>query len=85
MANENANKSVTLGALQAAGSILVTKEEFREQISEVKEEIPREHRQLKQREEENQHPISAIIHLEEKLSAIPTPMTADELRKILMS
>lgn len=44
-----------------------------------------DHRQLTHREDEDQHPISAIIHLEENLSKIPTAMTAEELRKILMS
>lgn len=44
-----------------------------------------DHRLLTHREDENQHPISSIIHLEEKLDAIPTAMTAEELRKILMT
>ena len=43
-----------------------------------------DHRLLTHREDENQHPISSIIHLSEKLDAIPTAMTAEQLRKILM-
>lgn len=44
-----------------------------------------DHRALTGREAENQHPISSIIKLEETLETIPTAMSADELRKILMS
>ena len=44
-----------------------------------------DHRLLSHREDENQHPISSIIHLEETLDTIPTAMTAEELRKILMT
>lgn len=44
-----------------------------------------DHRVLTHREDENQHPISAIVNLEEKLGTIPTAMTAEQLRKILMT
>jgi len=44
-----------------------------------------DHRLLSHREDENQHPISSIIRLEETLETIPTAMTAEELRKILMT
>lgn len=44
-----------------------------------------DHRLLTHREDENQHPISSIIRLEEKLDTIPTAMTAEQLRKILVS
>ncbi len=43
------------------------------------------HRILTGREAENQHPISSIVNLEEKLGTIPSAMSADELRKILMT
>lgn len=42
-----------------------------------------DHRYLSGRNAENQHPISAVSGLEEALAAIPVPMTADQLRKIL--
>lgn len=44
-----------------------------------------DHRLLTGREAEDQHPISSIVNLEKKLSTIPSAMTADELRKILMT
>lgn len=44
-----------------------------------------DHRLLTGREAENQHPISSIVSLEERLETIPSAMSADELRKILMS
>lgn len=44
-----------------------------------------DHRILTGREAENQHPISSIVNLEEKLGTIPSAMSADELRKILMT
>ena len=44
-----------------------------------------DHRLLTGREAENQHPISSIVSLEERLDTIPKAMSADELRKILMS
>ena len=44
-----------------------------------------DHRQLTHRDAEGQHPMEAIEGLKEALSRIPRPMTADELRKILMS
>lgn len=44
-----------------------------------------DHRVLVNRDAENQHPISSIVNLEQRLETIPRAMTADELRKILMS
>lgn len=44
-----------------------------------------DHRQLTHRDAEGQYPVEAIEGLKEALSRIPSPMTADELRKILMS
>lgn len=44
-----------------------------------------DHTQLINRNVENQHNISSITGLEEALSNIPIPMTADELRKILIN
>lgn len=44
-----------------------------------------DHRLLSGRDAEKQHPITAIDGLEEALNGIPTPMTADQLRKILMN
>ena len=44
-----------------------------------------DHRHLTHRDAEGQHPMGAIEGLKEALSRIPSPMTADELRKILMS
>lgn len=44
-----------------------------------------DHRLLTGWEAENQHPISSIVSLEERLDTIPKAMSADELRKILMS
>lgn len=43
-----------------------------------------DHRLLRHRDAERQHPVSAIDGLAEELRKIPRPMTADELRKILM-
>lgn len=43
-----------------------------------------DHRKLSNRDAEDQHPIDAISGLREALEQIPAPMTADELRKILM-
>lgn len=42
-----------------------------------------DHRLLTNRNAEDQHPIDAISGLREAVAAIPRPMTADELRKIL--
>ncbi len=44
-----------------------------------------DHRFLTGRDAPAQHPISAIPGLEEALTSIPVPMTADQLRKILMN
>ncbi len=43
-----------------------------------------DHRSLTGRDAGNQHPIAAITGLAEALETIPRPMTADELRKILL-
>lgn len=43
-----------------------------------------DHRLLTGRDAGNQHPIDAITRLAEVLETIPRPMTADELRKILL-
>lgn len=42
-----------------------------------------DHRFLTGRDAVNQHPVDAVTGLAEALEAIPRPMTADELRKIL--
>lgn len=44
-----------------------------------------DHRFLTGRDAPGQHPPSAISGLEEALTSIPVPMTADQLRKILMN
>lgn len=44
-----------------------------------------DHRFLTGRDAPAQHPINAIPGLEEALTSIPVPMTADQLRKILMN
>ncbi len=44
-----------------------------------------DHRLLTGRDAADQHPIEAIAGLKEALARIPLPMTADELRKILMN
>lgn len=44
-----------------------------------------DHRQLSHRDAENQHPVEAISGLKEVLERIPVPMTAEQLRKILMN
>ncbi len=44
-----------------------------------------DHRLLAHRNAEGQHPISAIDGLKAALATIPTPMTADQLRKILIN
>lgn len=44
-----------------------------------------DHRALVNRGAENQHPIDAISGLREALGSIPVPMTAEQLRKILMN
>ena len=43
-----------------------------------------DHRLLTGRDAANQHPAEAITGLAEALETIPRPMTADELRKILL-
>lgn len=43
-----------------------------------------DHKLLTGREAANQHPINSITDLAEALNTIPRPMTADELRKILL-
>ena len=43
-----------------------------------------DHRLLTGRDAANQHPAEAITGLAEALATIPRPMTADELRKILL-
>lgn len=43
-----------------------------------------DHRFLKGRDAAEQHPIDAITGLADALKTIPRPMTADELRKILL-
>ena len=43
-----------------------------------------DHRQLSNRDADDQHPIKAITGLQEILDTIPNPMTAEELRHILM-
>lgn len=45
---------------------------------------PFDHRKLSHRDAEDQHPINAISGLEAALGQIPIPMSAAELRKILM-
>lgn len=42
-----------------------------------------DHRDLTNRDANDQHPISAITGLQEALNKIPAPMTAEELREIL--
>lgn len=42
-----------------------------------------DHRSLTGRDARNQHPLWAVVGLEEALATIPTPMTAEELRTIL--
>lgn len=42
-----------------------------------------DHRMLSHRDAADQHPIGAITDLAEALESIPTPMTAEQLRKIL--
>lgn len=44
-----------------------------------------DHRALTHRDALNQHPISAITGLEEEVERIPGIMTAEEMRKILLS
>jgi len=44
-----------------------------------------DHRMLSHRDDVDQHPIGAITGLEEALQSIPLPMTAEQLRKILMN
>lgn len=44
-----------------------------------------DHQQLSNRDSASAHPISSIEGLEEALARIPLPMTAEELRKILMN
>lgn len=44
-----------------------------------------DHRLLSGRDAANQHPVSAIEGLREILDSIPQPMSADELREILMN
>ena len=43
-----------------------------------------DHRQLSNRDADDQHPIKAVTGLQEILNTIPNPMTAEELRHILM-
>lgn len=49
------------------------------------EETAADHRELAHRDAEGQHPIDAISGLRAALEKIPVPMTAEELRKILMN
>ena len=44
-----------------------------------------DHRALEHRDAADQHPIDAITGLREVVDGLPTAMTADELRKILMN
>lgn len=44
-----------------------------------------DHRRLSHRDAAEQHPIEAISGLKEALDSIPVPMTAEQLRKILMN
>lgn len=44
-----------------------------------------DHRELTHRDAEGQHPIDAISGLRAALEKIPVPITAEELRKILMN
>lgn len=44
-----------------------------------------DHRLLSNRDAEGQHPIDAITGLRAALESIPIPMTAEQLRKILMN
>lgn len=44
-----------------------------------------DHRFLSNRDAQDQHPVSAITGLQDILETIPVPMTAEQLRKILMN
>lgn len=44
-----------------------------------------DHRHLTGRDAQDQHPVSAITGLQDILETIPVPMTAEQLRKILMN
>lgn len=44
-----------------------------------------DHGALTGRDTENQHPVSAVTGLQDILETIPVPMTAEQLRKILMN
>ncbi len=48
-------------------------------------EKPIDHRALSHRDAEDQHPIEAIAGLKDALEQIPSIMTAEQLRKILMN
>ena len=46
---------------------------------------PIDHKALTGRDAQDQHPVSAITGLQDILETIPVPMTAEQLRKILMN
>lgn len=56
-----------------------------EPIPDIPVEVATDHRDLTNRDAENQHPISAITDLSQQIEKIPNIMSAEEMRNILLN